>query len=305
MKDSFLKTAEQGQNAAWRYLLGILFAIGCGIIGFYGLGIPLGQAIADSINLFQVILPSTEMEENIKQIDAYSLEISYIAIHAAYVFFSIAIFVAVKFLHQRKVLTLISPMASFAWSRFGLGLGLWFMLAGLQTGIEFFWQPNAFSWNFQPFAWLDWLPWALILTPIQTSTEEILFRGYLLQGLGLLVRQRIALTLIASLPFAIAHWGNPEMTRGALWIGLSYLLMAIFLTTITLKDNRLELALGVHAANNLFIVLLVNTADSALPSPALIVQHTPTDPRFTFIGLLITTLVFYTVVFQRSPTRER
>lgn len=300
MKDSFLKVADQGQNAAWRYLCGILLAISSGYSGFQWVGIPVATAIADFLEIFQNTIHPQQLEENVNSIDQHSLEISYIAIHFAYAFFALGICLAVKFLHRRPVLTLISPNARFIWSRFGLGFSLWFGLASLQSGVEFLLQPDAFIWNFQPADWLAFLPWALVLTPIQTSAEELLFRGYMLQGLGLIVRQPLALTLIASLPFAIAHWGNPEMMRGSEWIGLSYLVMAIFLTVITLQDNRLELALGVHAANNLFIVLLVNTPDSALPSPALLLQHTPADPRFTFVSLLVAITIFYGWVFRRG-----
>jgi membrane protease YdiL (CAAX protease family) len=299
MKDSFLKIADQGQNAAWRYLCGMLFAMSCGYIGFQWVGIPVAEAIAGFLEVYQNALRPPKLEENINSIDLHSLEISYIAIHFAYAFFVIGICLAVKVLHQRPVLTLISPNASFLWPRFRLGFSLWFGLASLQSGIEFLLQPSPFTWNFQPADWLTFLPLALVLTPIQTSAEELLFRGYLLQGLGLMVRQPLALTLIASLPFAIAHWGNPEMLRGAEWIGLTYLIMAIFLTVITLQDNRLELALGVHAANNLFIVLVVNTPDSALPSPALLLQQTPADPRFTLASLLVAIAIFYGWVFGR------
>jgi membrane protease YdiL (CAAX protease family) len=74
----------------------------------------------------------------------------------------------------------------------------------------------------------------------------------------------------------------------------------MFLALITLKDDRLELALGVHAANNLFIVLLVNSQDSALRSPAIILQTVPTDPRITLLALLLMMGSFYLIVFGRQ-----
>lgn len=303
MSDSFLKAASQGRNAGWRYLCGLVFAISSGYVGWQWVGIPVAEAIAAIVEIFPQVLPAPIVEENVKSIPSYSLEISYLAMHFAYAFFAMGIGLAVKVLHHRPILTLVSPNATFLGSRFGLGFGLWLGLASLQTGIEYLCQPAAFVWNFQPLAWLSFLPWALLLTPIQTSTEELFFRGYLLQGLGLVIRSRLALTLIASLPFAIAHFSNPEMTRGSFWIGLTYFLMAVFLVVITLRDNRLELALGVHAANNLFIVLLVNTPDSALPSPALLLQAIPADPRWTFGSLLVAIALFYGAVFGWSNRR--
>ncbi len=38
---------------------------------------------------------------------------------------------------------------------------------------------------------------------------------------------------------------------------------------ITLRDGRLELALGLHAANNLFTGLFANTVVTVLPTPSM------------------------------------
>lgn len=300
MKYSFLKNMEQGQNALWRYLAGILLAIGCGFVGLQWIGTPLANLVVGLVAIFGEVNLTNEFGEKVKPIATDSLEISYISIHLAYLFFSAGLLLAVKLLHQRRMLTLISPDATFKAKRFALGFSLWLVLAAMQTLLNFLYNREAFLWIFRLFDWSVFLPWALVFTPIQTSTEELLFRGYLLQGLGRLIRQPVALTLVASFPFAIAHFGNPEMARSDVWIGLTYFLLAAFLTLITLKDGRLELALGVHAANNLFIVLLVNTHDSVLPTPALMIQQSPTDPRFTLGAMLLSTVVFYGLVFGRK-----
>jgi membrane protease YdiL (CAAX protease family) len=170
----------------------------------------------------------------------------------------------------------------------------------MQTSVEYGFSPDSFTWNFHPLQWLIFLPVALILTPIQTSAEEFLFRSYFMQGLSLWIRQPVILAIAVSLPFALVHFGNPEMSRGALWIGLTYFALAVFLALITLQDDRLELALGVHAANNLFIVLLVNTKDSALQSPSILLQTIPTDPRITLVALLVMIGVFYGIFVGRK-----
>ena len=65
------------------------------------------------------------------------------------------------------------------------------------------------------------------------------------------------------------HFLNPEASVNYPLMGLYYFSMGAFLAYITLRDGRLELALGAHAANNLFSVLLANYKISALPSPSL------------------------------------
>ncbi len=298
MKYPFLSCAAQGKNAVWRYVCSLLFATILGFVGLQWIGIPVAHAIANSIVIFNDVLRESPSHENMQSWSAYSLTISYLTTHIAYACFGVGLLLAVKVLHQRQACTLISPTARFCLKRFGLGFSVWLSLASLQTLSEFLYNQSAFTWNFQPASWFAFLPWALILTPIQTSVEELLFRGYLLQGLGLLLRQPMILTVVSGLLFAIAHFSNPEMSRGAFWIGSTYLLMGCFLSWITLRDQRLELALGVHAANNLFVVLIVNTQDSILPTPALIIQHIPSDPCFSFVSMLCATLVFYGLIFR-------
>lgn len=300
MSAGFLDAARQGRNSAWRYLLGILLSLVCWFLGLFIVGIPLGLLVVGQVAISGKDLDSGQIGVQLEQALRDSAVLSYVLNSAPFLFLCIGIFIVVKTLHCRRFRTLISFDASICWRRLFSGFAVWFLIASIQTVIEFWLKPQDFVWSFHSANWLAFLPIALVLTPIQTSAEELLFRGYLLQGLGLIVRQPVVLALVSSLPFALVHFGNPEMQRGAGWVGMTYFALAVFLGLITLKDNRLELALGVHAANNLFIVLLVNSTDSVLRSPAILTQTTPTDPRVTFISLLIAIVVFYYLFFGRQ-----
>lgn len=299
MSGKFLKVANQGIHHWWSYLLGTAVSLSFWVAGFWVVNIPIHRLVAQEAILKGDSLDSETTQLQVQQIIQDSAVLSYILTTAPFIFLCIGIFFVIRMLHQRKILTLISADASFNQQRFLSGFLVWFLLACLQTCLEYGLAPQHFAWNFHPLQWLTFLPVALILTPIQTSAEEFLFRSYFLQGLGLLIRQPVGLAIAVSLPFALIHFSNPEMERGALWIGLTYFALAMFLALITLRDDRLELALGVHAANNLFIVLLVNTPDSALRSPSIILQTVPTDPRVTLLALLLMIGVFYVIFFGR------
>jgi membrane protease YdiL (CAAX protease family) len=167
--------------------------------------------------------------------------------------------------------------------------------------VDYLLNSQNYVFAFNPAQWFLVFPIALILTPIQISAEEFFFRGYLLQGLGLLTRQRFVLIIVSSLLFAVPHFANPEMQRGAVWLALLYFAFGVFLTVITLKDNRLELALGVHAANNLRF-LFISTKDSALPAPAIWIVNDPGDPRLDLVFFLIQSAIFYYVFFGRQKS---
>jgi membrane protease YdiL (CAAX protease family) len=281
MYSSFLDAAKQGKNQWWRY--------GCAVplVLLFWLG--LGQfAIAALFPKFP----------DLQDIPGFSLPV-YVCLHLPLIFLLLGIFLAVGWVHQRSITTLVGADARLRWKRLFAGFGVcWFLLvAGL--GIRYLLNPQDYVWTFQSGQWFLFLPVVLLLTPLQTSAEELLFRGYLLQSLGLLTRQPAVLVGLTSLPFTIAHFFNPEMQRGAFWVGLIYLTVSLFLALITLKDDRLELALGTHAANNLFILLVANSSDSALPSPALLTIQRD-DPQEALATLLVQGAIFYWVFFGRQ-----
>ena len=97
----------------------------------------------------------------------------------------------------------------------------------------------------------------ILLIPLQTSFEEYFFRGYLMQGLGIVTKNRWFPLIFTSVVFGMLHIANPEVSKlgyGILWY---YVGTGFFLGIITLMDEGLELALGFHAANNLITALLV------------------------------------------------
>ena len=148
------------------------------------------------------------------------------------------------------------------------------------------------------------LPAAVILTPIQTSAEELLFRGYFLQGLGILTRKKWILIIISGVIFAVPHFLNPEMKQGFLLLALYYFSFGAILAWITLKSNRLEFALGIHAANNLFTVLFANYTDSALPSPS-VFTATVLDPVFNLVSFLLGMGALWLLLFKLYPKLDR
>jgi hypothetical protein len=128
------------------------------------------------------------------------------------------------------------------------------------TGIDIWLSPEDYIWNFRwdEFAILAIL--AILLVPLQTSFEEYLFRGHMMQGLGIISGNRWVPLLVTSLLFGIMHLANPEVERLGFGILIFYIGTGFFLGILTLMDEGMELALGFHAANNLITALLV-TAD--------------------------------------------
>lgn len=172
----------------------------------------------------------------------------------------ILLFAWVKYIHKQSIIALTTARNKIDWKRFWFIFVLWGVVSSSFVLLDYYLNPEEYVFNFklQPFLILVII--ALVLIPIQTSFEEYLFRGYLMQGIGVLAKNKWLPLLLTSVVFGLMHIANPEIGKLGPVIMVYYIGTGLFLGIITLMDDGLELALGFHAANNLFTALLV-TAD--------------------------------------------
>ncbi|MEJ5313837.1 MAG: alpha/beta fold hydrolase [Anaerolinea sp.] len=208
----------------------------------------------------------------------------------------LAIWLAVRFLHRRPFKSLIAPAGRFRWRLFLTSAFFWLVLCGFMDGVLALLQPGNYRWTFEPGAFFTFLPFAIVLTPIQIAAEELLFRGYLMQGIGVRARSVWLPLLIPAVFFTILHLSNPEVSEyGADWTVPMYFIMGILLGWVTLRSGGLELALGWHLANNWYAGIFVTFPSSAIPTPALftIQQY---DARVGLIGLIVISVIYLLVL---------
>ena len=176
---------------------------------------------------------------------------------------SIGLFVVwfwVKFVQGQAIVSLTTSRSKVDFKRIFFSFFLWASITVIMTFVAYFAAPENFVINFKPEKFFIFLVLALILIPLQTSFEEYLFRGNLMQGLAVVTRSRIVALLIPAVMFGLMHMANPEVGKIGPIIMVYYIGTGLFLGILTIMDEGLELALGFHAANNLIGALLV-TAD--------------------------------------------
>jgi membrane protease YdiL (CAAX protease family) len=167
---------------------------------------------------------------------------------------------AVTKTHGRPFLSLIAPDLRFELRRAILGAALWFAVESVIVAVSLAGQaafdPDGVARFFMRLAWPDrnTLLVGLIsvaIFPFQAASEELVFRGWLTQTVGQALRRRWLVVLIVAVVFALAH----GVQRGV-FAFIAYIILSIGLSALSLGDRRLELAMGAHAANNIFVVLL-------------------------------------------------
>lgn len=295
MGQLFLNLSAQGKNGALRWILGSALILFCWqILGsFLGLPFLFWAGYVTTNDPMDALIAMADLTRG----DAFW---NYIGLNVTFFGLWLGLWLVIRFLHQRGMRTLVTPAPKINWTRLWVGFGVWLGLVALAQLVEFIIYPARAVWTFDAARWFLFLPFILILTPLQTSAEELLFRGYWLQGIGRLTKNFIVLCLINGILFGLPHMFNPEVLKhpdSVTLLFLNYFLVGAALAFFTLRDNRLELALGAHWANNLFSALFVNYTDSPLTTPALFTNPT-LDATFGLIALLCIVTAFYFIVFR-------
>lgn len=118
-------------------------------------------------------------------------------------------------------------------------------------------------------------------------------RGYLMQGIAVATQNRWAPLIITSLLFGGMHMMNPEvMEYGWGIMMVNYAGVGLLLGMVTLMDDGLELAIGIHAANNILSAVMVTFDDSALQTYA-IFSLKELEIYSATIGSLVLNVIFF------------
>jgi hypothetical protein len=181
---------------------------------------------------------------------------------------------ALRVVHSRELRTVLTDGHRFDWSRVARGFLLY---AALLAGpfLLFLWtSPQPLPIHFEPSAFLKLMLISSAALIIQTSAEEMVFRGYLMQFMASFTSSPLFIIGVPSLLFALAHLGNPELAADPGVFGF-YLGFGVFMALIAVRDRSLELTIGAHFANNLITAVLVRTQDSVFQTPTLFVLPAP------------------------------
>lgn len=255
-----LESALTGKNNWWRYLLMILLV---GFAGYYIIGILSIAGYAHSIEFFK-----GEDLSNNQWIFGLTLFCPLMAL-------LLHLFL-IKPIHKRSAFFIINGTKKIRWRRFFIAAFVWLLFLISYSLYSYFISPEEVVFQYKPATFFPLLVISFIIFPIQTAFEEFLFRGYLLQGFGVLTKSRIWACILSSLIFTSLHFLNPEaQLTGIIRATLNYGILAFFLSVITILDDGFEVAWGIHAIQNIYVVTIWNAKISSIPSDSLFCIDSP------------------------------
>lgn len=184
---TYVEAARRGSHRWWRYLLRLV------IILFAWLVVGTVASL-----LVAIAIGGQEGFAAFRQAD-YSALVSvgsFLVIMAGFPCFLGGTLLTVSLIHRRPPLTLITAQEKISWYRVGHGFVAWFVPFCLIGGLgQYLFYPDTFSFNSDLAALALFVPIALIFTAIQTTTEELFFRGYIVQGASLIWSNRVFLAI--------------------------------------------------------------------------------------------------------------
>ncbi len=263
------------------------------------LPIPLGFLALIVFNYFSTKGMDTEkMLHDI--IEKLGVNIAFVLLVAPLSFACLLVFFWVKFVHQQSIRSLTTSRAKVDWKRILFSFILWSLITIVTTLIAYYFQPEDFVINFQLQPFLVFLVLAVILIPLQTSFEEYLFRGYIMQGLGVVTKSRLIPFVTTSVLFGLMHIANPEVEKMGNIVLVYYIGTGFFLGILTLMDEGLELALGFHAANNLIGALLITSDWSAFQTHSIFKDVSNPTAGFDIILPIFIVFPLLLFIFSRK-----
>ena len=236
---SYLDWALKGRAKWWLYIIGVFL-------------LWLTLAVINPIlrQLISVILGGFTAE---------SPALNIIVVHLSFIFVFLVPPLLVRVLHSRPSWSVALPRPMFK----GWNLGMGFLFGLLTNLIIYAIYALFFGVNITFEApelgvYLPFVVAAFLAFFIQTSAEEMVFRGYFMQTIRRFTANPVILVLSVGLIFGLMHYGNLA-TFGWPWYGVVlWMVDGALLAWLAYRSRSLWMPLGWHWANNFGLIVLID-----------------------------------------------
>lgn len=276
----FINQAYKGDNTWWRVLVTTLLAAGVFIANF----------------IAYFFMSKEQMDETYKSMSEIPNNLSLFINLSPFIFLLGLLFFLVRVLHKRSILSLTTSRNEVDYKKILFSFGLIVSMTIVTFAVSYSIDNSAILWNFNPLKFAVLFFISLLLFPFQIGFEEYLFRGYLMQQIGILARNRWFPLLITSVVFGLFHSANPEVAKMGFGVMVFYIGTGLFLGIMTLMDESLELALGFHLGNNLMAALLITSDFSAIHTDAVFKYSGVENPNDILNEMIVSIVIVYPII---------
>jgi membrane protease YdiL (CAAX protease family) len=307
---AYVDEGRKGKNALWRIVAGIVLiavvwftsTILLFVAGVVAIAIRDGDSPADFMSTTGALDLSTLF------VDQTGAIVSFLAIASLWP----GVWLVLKFLHKRSILGLLGLERRLYWPDFVRSAVVTMAVGVVAVPIALLIDPTFLRGSISLSRWLATAPLMIFVIFLQSSAEEIAFRGYLHQTLA----ARFATPLIwLALPtglFTLLHWNGAAsmaMNLASLFVILA---MSLSMSSLLMATGNLAASMGVHFGNNVVALMLVSSVPDWGPL-ALFEARPFTDQSWTLaqavmlgvLGAVVVAVTQALLVHRASPVRLR
>ena len=276
----FINQAYKGDNTWWRVLVTTSLTAGIFVVNF------IAYFFTTKEEMDKVYQSMSELPNNLSLFINLSPFILLLGL----------LFILVRVLHKRSILTLTTSRNKVDYIKILFSFGLIVLLTVAAFAVSYSFDSSTILWNFNPMKFAVLFFISILLFPFQIGFEEYLFRGYLMQQIGIIAKNRWFPLLVTSVMFGVFHSANPEVAKMGYGVMVFYIGTGLFLGIMTLMDESLELALGFHLGNNLMAALLITSDFSAIHTDAVFKYSGVANPADMLNEMIVSILIVYPII---------
>lgn len=235
----FIQQAYKGENNWWAYLVTIfMMFFGWQLIGIIPL-VAVAYFYASDFTEF-----SNAALSNFTTLDINS---NLYLLLMIFTFFAglISLLFGVKYIHKRNIISVITSRYKIDWNRFFYAFAVWGIIGLVTFFIDYLMYSDDYVLNFKPLQFFILVIVSFLFLPLQTTMEEVLFRGYLMQGFGTASANKyFGFVFIYIIFCAITFISLNQMYEVEMWLNLFlfiiYILGLVFLKDLKIVKNLLD-----------------------------------------------------------------
>ncbi|MGX1785118.1 CPBP family intramembrane glutamic endopeptidase [Bosea sp. NPDC055332] len=224
----------------------------------------------------------------------------------------LAVWLAVKVVHRRPLHGLFGVEGRLYWSDFARSALVTLVVGCVTAPIALLIDPTIVRGSVSLSSWLAMAPLLLVSLFLQTSAEEVVFRGYLHQTLAARFATPLIWLAVPTVLFTAMHWqsgASTAMNLAGLFVILGF---SLSMSCLLMASGNLAAAMGAHLANNIGAVMLFSYQPD-LGSAALFMGRSILDPgwtptqavMFALYGALVVAVTQLLLLHRSSPVRLR
>jgi membrane protease YdiL (CAAX protease family) len=304
--EAFVDAARVGRLGLWRFAFGIL---AISILGGFGIFfVSFIWLIIGAVRYGEEVLTEFGAQQAIQSLVTGETPGAVTLVLLAWATLWAGTWIAVRLFQRRRISTLFNAGARVFWSDF------WRAAAATVVALVVLELLGAGPAATRSSVSIDqWVLWLLPVAAgafVQTSAEEVVFRGYMLQTLAARFRSPWIWALVPTLVFVGIHF-DPAGTAATNFLGMGFAtVFALVATMLVWRTGNLGAAMGVHFLNNYLVFILLGN-EGFLGGQALFLYPPASELAFqdiflavvgSVVSLGITALL---LLEPRSPLRLR